>query len=235
MMIRIASALGALMLVAPMAAAAQQLTLDPAVLQLITQVSTTSSANVSAKLQQNITQFLPVAQTYLNALNVNTSDTEAIITRLETMLLDPKFRTAAQSLASTTNQARINELLGQVATLQAQIAALIASSSPASTTPIMPAMIPPPSASSTAQFVCPAISRLLQIGASGTDVTNLQVFLASEGLFDMENATGYFGKLTEAAVQAWQKVKAIVTEGDPATTGFGAVGPKTRAALLNCR
>jgi hypothetical protein len=246
-MVRFVSAISAaLMLFAPLAAAAQQqFTIDPTLLQQLTQVQATSS--VSYQLQQRILQFLPIAQTYLQDLNAGNGDTEAIVQRLETMLTNPKFFLAAQGIASTTiqalstgsttNQALINTLLGQVATLQQQID-LIVKSQAASTTvsaPVIPPAPVPAGASTTAQIVCPVITRLLQIGANGTDVINLQVFLAAEGFFDMANATGYFGKLTEAAVQAWQNAKAIVTAGDPATTGFGAVGPKTRAALLNCR
>lgn len=223
------------MLFAPLAAAAQQqFTLDAAVLQQFAQLQSTST--ISIQLQQDLSQFVPIAQSYLDVLHPEGGDTEAIVARLEMMLKDPKFLAATQAVASSTlqaiaanpNQSVIDGLLGQVASIQQQIDALLAGQT-ASSTPALPA-----AASSTATIACPAIARLLQFGVNGTDVTNLQVFLAAEGFFDVANATGFFGKLTEAAVQAWQKAKAIVTEGDPATTGFGAVGPKTRAALLNC-
>lgn len=251
-MMRIVSTISALaLLCAPFAAAAQQqYTLDQIAQQLFLQgvpVATQATSTIGLQLQQNLTNFLPIAQSYLDVLNPQVGDTEAIIARLELMLKDPKFLAAAQAIASTTlqavvanpNQPLIDGLLGQVATIQQQIDALLAGQT-ASTTPTLPVppvipVIPVVTASTTATIACPAIARLLQFGVNGTDVTNLQVFLAAEGFFDVANATGFFGKLTEAAVQAWQKAKAIVTEGDPATTGFGAVGPKTRAALAACR
>ena len=42
-----------------------------------------------------------------------------------------------------------------------------------------------------------------------------------------------FGKLTEAAVQQWQSSHGLVSSGTAATTGYGAVGPKTRAAIAS--
>jgi hypothetical protein len=246
-MVRFVSTISAfLLLFAPLAAAAQQLTLDQIVQQLFPQglqgiSGAQATSTIGTQLQQNLTNFLPIAQQYLDVLNPQAGDTEAIVARLELMLKDPKFNVALQGVASTTlqavaanpNQPLINTLLGQVATIQQQIETLLAAQA-ASTTPALP-QIPIPVASSTATIVCPAITRLLQFGANGTDVINLQAFLIGEGLLEAGNATGFFGKLTEAAVQAWQNAKAIVTAGDPATTGFGAIGPKTRAALQNCR
>jgi len=74
---------------------------------------------------------------------------------------------------------------------------------------------------------CPALSRTLGVGAQGADVTTLQSFLKSEGLFDVE-PTGYFGPITEEAVKRFQAREGIVSEGDATTTGYGLVGPKTR-------
>lgn len=59
------------------------------------------------------------------------------------------------------------------------------------------------------------------------DVTRLQQFL---GL----NPTGYFGPMTEQAVQNWQSSHSVVSSGSPDTTGFGYVGTRTRAAM-GCR
>lgn len=69
----------------------------------------------------------------------------------------------------------------------------------------------------------------------GGDVSRLQTFLVALGLLDRENVSGFFGPLTEAAVQKYQIARGLVTSGTPSTTGFGAVGPKTRAAMAkNC-
>lgn len=114
-------------------------------------------------------------------------------------------------------RARIDTLLQQIRALQGQIAASQNESLPTQAT-----------------FVtggnCPALSRSLTVGARGNDVTALQVFLASQGVFG-EEATGYFGPLTEAAVKKIQAMHGVVSSGDAASTGYGAVGPKTRALI----
>ncbi|MEK7093432.1 MAG: peptidoglycan-binding protein [Patescibacteria group bacterium] len=81
-------------------------------------------------------------------------------------------------------------------------------------------------------FICPAFKRVLMYGVSGDDVVQLQKFLASQGLLSNDSATGFFGRVTEAAVQKLQAANGIVSSGDRATTGWGLVGPGTRAWLL---
>ncbi len=70
----------------------------------------------------------------------------------------------------------------------------------------------------------------LSLGASGAAVTALQSFLRAQGYLSSA-PTGYFGPLTERAVQGFQCDQNIVCSGTPATTGFGSVGPKTRARI----
>lgn len=239
-MIRITAVFSSiLMLFAPYAVVAQQVSVDANLLKQLQLLIPQASSTVSTQLQQQLLNFMPVAQSYLQSLTPG--DTEAIIQRLQASLTSPIMLNSFGAFASSTlsgtstNQALINTLLAQVSVLQQQINAIIASST-ASTT--IPAIItdgvlqelPEPTLSA-----CPAITRILQFGMTGADVTGLQSFLIAEGILANDSATGYFGKLTEAAVQAWQTTKAIVTEGTPATTGFGAVGPKTRAALQACR
>jgi hypothetical protein len=96
-------------------------------------------------------------------------------------------------------------------------------SSTTSTTSGVPAMSSP-------KGQCPDLSRSLSLGSNGPDVSGLQLFLAQEGLFK-GIATGYFGSLTESAVQQWQLQNGIVTSGDSNSTGFGLVGPRTRTAM----
>ena len=84
---------------------------------------------------------------------------------------------------------------------------------------------------STSAATCPALSRALTRGASGTDVTALQQFLITQGVLSADSATGYYGPLTEKGVQTLQKTKNLVTSGTAATTGFGFVGPKTRTLI----
>ena len=75
--------------------------------------------------------------------------------------------------------------------------------------------------------------RRLYFGLRGDDVTALQVKLIALGFLDAGNDTGYFGPLTRAAVQQFQRQNGIVSSGDETTTGYGAYGPITRAALEN--
>ncbi len=79
---------------------------------------------------------------------------------------------------------------------------------------------------------CLSLERTLHAGIEGEDVARLQQFLMKGGFLAEGNATGYFGSLTKAAVQKWQSQAGIVSSGDSLTTGFGVVGPKTRAAMI---
>lgn len=69
-----------------------------------------------------------------------------------------------------------------------------------------------------------AFARDLTIGAQGTDVTQLQTFLISQGFAIPAGATGYFGTQTKAAVAAFQAAHGI----SPAA---GYFGPITRAKV----
>lgn len=122
----------------------------------------------------------------------------------------------AASSAQTAEelQAKINTLLVQIRALQDQIAGASAA----------------PAAAPTAG--CPALARTLGIGSRGADVTALQEFLRAKGYMSDE-ATGYFGVLTEAAIKRLQVANGVVSGGDAATTGYGAVGPKTRSRIAS--
>lgn len=80
---------------------------------------------------------------------------------------------------------------------------------------------------------CPYLLCKLTLGSRGIDVVRLQVFLISQGYLTAGNVTGYYGNLTEAAVKSFQRAKGLAVSGTPATTGYGAVGPKTRIAILD--
>lgn len=73
-------------------------------------------------------------------------------------------------------------------------------------------------------------------GMSGTAVSSLQQFLKKSGHFTFPSITGYFGPVTREAIEKFQQDKSIVLNGDPTTTGFGAVGPQTRERIkeLTC-
>jgi peptidoglycan hydrolase-like protein with peptidoglycan-binding domain len=77
-----------------------------------------------------------------------------------------------------------------------------------------------------------AITSQLDLGDSGPDVTQLQTYLtANPILYPSGMITGYFGGLTQGGVQKFQISEGIVSQGTPASTGFGRVGPSTMNAL----
>lgn len=79
-----------------------------------------------------------------------------------------------------------------------------------------------------------AIVSQLSLGSQGEQVTQLQTYLATNAsIYPSGLITGYFGPLTQAAVQRFQAAQGIVSSGTPATTGYGRVGPQTMAAINN--
>ena len=65
---------------------------------------------------------------------------------------------------------------------------------------------------------------------TGGDVTRLQQFFYSQ-YEGFPSPTGFFGSITENAVEQWQTEHDIVSSGTPDTTGYGRVGPATRASI----
>lgn len=83
---------------------------------------------------------------------------------------------------------------------------------------------------------CTVISNGLHMGStdqeSDGEVSKLQQFLSQDkNVYPEGLVTGYFGPITEDAVQRWQATHSIVATGTPATTGFGVVGPQTRGEM----
>jgi peptidoglycan hydrolase-like protein with peptidoglycan-binding domain len=69
-------------------------------------------------------------------------------------------------------------------------------------------------------------------GSTGANVTSIQTYLASNPSFYPQGlVTGYYGALTQAAVQRFQAFYGIVSSGSPSTTGYGRVGPRTLAKM----
>jgi hypothetical protein len=69
----------------------------------------------------------------------------------------------------------------------------------------------------------------LSSGSSGNEVEALQRFLAKDPAVYPEGLiTGFYGSLTQAAVQRFQEKYGIAKSGDP---GYGCVGPRTREKL----
>ncbi len=95
---------------------------------------------------------------------------------------------------------------------------------------VPPVVVPVPPTTGT----CPLIQRRLARGSSGSDVIALQNYFVSIGVLGSSRVTGYFGPLTEGALQEWQESRGIIARGSPSTTGWGATGPLTRSALARC-
>jgi len=84
-----------------------------------------------------------------------------------------------------------------------------------------------------ASSACSAITAPLQQGATGLGVSQLQSFLARDAsIYPQGTVSGFFGLLTQAAVQRFQAKNGIVSSGSPASTGYGKVGPRTAAAVI---
>ncbi len=71
----------------------------------------------------------------------------------------------------------------------------------------------------------------MERGQRGGSVKTLQQFLAQQGVYPPNLITGYFGRITEQAVQRWQAKNGIIDYGTPQTTGYGRVGPSTLRAM----
>lgn len=125
--------------------------------------------------------------------------------------------------------AQVQDLVNQINALQGQGGTIAGSSAAA-------AAAAGASGSATYSAGCPLIGRILSLGDSGSDVSRLQQFLASDpSVYPEGQVTGYYGTLTQAAVERWQIKYNIVSSGNAATTGYGQVGPRTAAAMsLQC-
>ena len=95
--------------------------------------------------------------------------------------------------------------------------------------PVVPAQLP---TQAQAAVVSPVFNRDLEIGSSGDDTKALQEFLARDPLLYPERlVTGFFGTLTQKAVERFQKRHEIVPATATDAPGLGRVGPITRAKL----
>ena len=126
----------------------------------------------------------------------------------------------AQTSASAQDE---STLVAQITALEEEIQSLTSGSTaaPAVSAPANPVIT---------NNACPTLQENLSLGESGPDVSSLQVFLAGEGMFS-GTATGYYGMITQSAIEQWQTSNNIISYGTPATTGYGAVGPRTRLAI----
>lgn len=87
--------------------------------------------------------------------------------------------------------------------------------------------------------VSPVFNSTLKIGMTGENIKRLQKVLNSDpdtiiaetGVGSSGNETNYFGQLTKDAVRRFQAKYGIVSTGNEDTTGYGLVGPQTRAKI----
>lgn len=133
----------------------------------------------------------------------------------------------AGALTVSDLQAQIASLVQQITSLQAQIQARVQAPAASSTNPAVTVAAP--------ALTCNFFHTLVR-GAVGNDVLELQRYLLRENYLASVAVSGSFDATTEAAVQNWQAAHNIVWGGTPATTGYGAAGPRTRALMqLNCK
>lgn len=136
-----------------------------------------------------------------------------IILLVLTLLVLPSFSSAV-TIAEL--QVQLQVLMAQLTALQSQTQTTTA-----------------PPAGGAASDSCPNLTRNLSRGSRDTDVTKLQQFLISQNLLASDSATGFFGAMTERAVQRFQSGRGIVSHGTPNSTGYGVVGRLTRSAIVN--
>jgi hypothetical protein len=75
-------------------------------------------------------------------------------------------------------------------------------------------------------------TKLLYLGIKDDQVKKLQEFLAkNKTIYPEGTVTGYFGPLTQKAVQKFQCQYNIICSGAPFTNGYGMVGSRTRTKL----
>ncbi|MEK7630484.1 MAG: peptidoglycan-binding domain-containing protein [Patescibacteria group bacterium] len=75
-------------------------------------------------------------------------------------------------------------------------------------------------------------TQFLQRGSSHPEVRELQIALKSDvSIYPEGIVSGYFGLLTEKAVQRFQAKYGIVSQGNPASTGYGLIRKRTRTKL----
>src|SRR3989344_1115721 len=122
-------------------------------------------------------------------------------------------------------QKQIQQLLNQIQDLQKQVVNLELELGVQETAPAADTAAPAVSPSSLPIFL-----RSLSLGSRGDDVRELQKYLAQDkAIYPDGLITGYFGPLTQQAIQKFQKKYEIVSSGTPETTGYGIIGPKTIA------
>ena len=129
---------------------------------------------------------------------------------------------SVSALSVADIEAQIQSIRARIAVLYAELARLGA----ATTTPPLAYTLP--------SLPCLSLSRDLAVSSRGEDVRQLQLFLIKAGVLGSDSATGYFGALTEVAVQKFQSAY-VPSSQSSGNSEFGVVGAKTREAIFaNC-
>ena len=144
------------------------------------------------------------------------------------VLLVSPLLVSAQSISDL--QAQINVLLAQLQALQQQQANPTSSPLPSPVPPREPGDYDEAGTSSTCIDLQYNLKYRMTDARTEGEVSLLQRFLRAEGYLK-PGPSGFFGVYTEMAVKVFQAGSDIVSYGSPATTGYGAVGPKTRAKI----
>ncbi|QQG38200.1 MAG: cupredoxin domain-containing protein [Candidatus Kaiserbacteria bacterium] len=166
---------------------------------------------------------IPGTYTYHCALHAGMTGTITVVGQTNSL---PTSETTGNNPTADALRAQAQALLEKIVQLQSQLGAGQSGQTVTTTGSATPPTVTVDSSS------CPLIGRSLKRGSSGDDVTRLQQFLARDSaIYPEAQITGYYGALTEAAVQRWQVKFNIVSSGTPDTTGYGVVGPRTAAAI----
>jgi plastocyanin len=145
-----------------------------------------------------------------------TAATTPVVSTQTTSYINPNYPTTTSSNSSQAASltAEVQSLIAEIDALEGNTSGSVSSTSGVSGAP-----------SYTAGGACPQIGRVLSYGTSGSDVLGVQEFLG------VTPATGFYGTITQSAVEQWQAENNIISYGTPDTTGYGVVGPRTEAAI----
>ncbi len=125
--------------------------------------------------------------------------------------------------AATLTQPQISAIVSLLQSFGADSATVARVQMTLSGTPTTP--ITPPTSSAS----CVNLSYNLDLGV--TDSTTQGQVTALQQFLRISPTTGRFGSTTLQAVGKWQVDNGVVSSGTATTTGYGRVGPKTRAAM----
>jgi len=179
----------------------------------------------------------------IRARIINLSLLTSMTKQLASILLSISLLSGISAVwPSVASAVTLEELQAQIDALRAQIEALKTKQAVSPSLELAPSQ---PSSEPTASVDkprltpsgCVALVHNLFIGHTDEDsVIALQKFLIKQSETKWPEgvgATGYFGPITEKAVQRFQAYRGIVSSGDPETTGYGLVGKRTRVLISN--